>query len=1035
MKKISVLFTFLVFMGFQLLQAQTQKVTGTITSSDDGMPVPGANIIVKGTTLGTITDIDGHYVLAAPSSATILEYSFVGLKTQEVSIDGRSVIDVVLEADHFNLDEVIVSGVASGTPRKKLSVSVAKVSEKQLQQAPASSAAGALQGKVAGVTVVQASGTPGSAAAIRLRGATSIRGNSAPLIIVDGVQIEGTLADIAVDDIQSMEVVKGAAASALYGSKAGNGVVVIQTKRGKGLAKGQTIVTVRGEYGTSQLAKEMPVAQHHAYQLSDDWASETRYTKYANTTIYGDLPSQTNPDSVGILLTGSLLGDDDHYLDNPFGTYSDHLDDFFAGGAYSTLYASVMSNMEKTNFNVSFEDSHQGGIVTMVDGYKRQNFRFNIDHRFTDKFSVTISNLYARSETDNSSLDFFGLLHLTPDMDLYRNNIDGSPYYLLVDQFGTTDNPLYPIDNTDNTSNRSRFLGAYSFFYHPTNWLSFDGTYSFEKQDNRGSFYRPYGYLTRGSYNSGGTKGSMSKSYGTELTQAAQITANLNKQFGDFTTKAKVSYRWEDDTWSGFNTGSNDFAVRGVPDFSAIDQDKAYNGSYTGQTVAENIFGIVDVDYKAKYIGSFLYRYDGASQFGANERWQSYYRVSGAWRISEDFSIPGISELKVRAAHGTSGQRPPWNAQYETYSLVGGNVTKNTLGNANLKPSKIIETEVGLNVEFLRRFDFEFVYSKTDAEDQFYPVPLPASAGFVSQWQNMGTLSSDVFEATFGAKIINSQHFNWDLNVTFDRIRQTVTKLNVAPFTMGARGNSTSPGAYYIAEGFVFGTIFGERFLRSMDDMADQLQRTGSEQSIDDYAINSDGYVIPAGTEGTSYEKIIVQTDDEGNALNQQIGDANPDFRFGFANTFTFYGFTLYALLDWKQGGDIYNLTNQWMFRDNIGAEMDMYGVPEYQKKTYDYYQSIYNVASPSSHFVEDGTYVKLRELSFYYSINKEFFNFFKSLRIGVIGRNLITWTNYSGYDPELGSSEGAGDSTVQAWDDFQYPNYRTFSGSIELKF
>ena len=299
----------------------------------------------------------------------------------------------------------------------------------------------------------------------------------------------------------------------------------------------------------------------------------------------------------------------------------------------------------------------------------------------------------------------------------------------------------------------------------------------------------------------------------------------------------------------------------------------------------------------------------------------------------------------------------------------------------------------------------------------------------------MGTLSSDVFEATFGAKIINSQHFNWDLNVTFDRIRQTVTKLNVAPFTMGARGNSTSPGAYYIAEGFVFGTIFGERFLRSMDDMADQLQRTGSEQTIADYTINSDGYVIPAGTEGTSYEKIVVQTDDEGNALNQQIGDANPDFRFGFANTFTFYGFTLYALLDWKQGGDIYNLTNQWMFRDNIGAEMDMYGVPDYQKKTYDYYQSIYNVASPSSHFVEDGTYVKLRELSFYYSINKEFFNFFKSLRIGVIGRNLITWTNYSGYDPELGSSEGAGDSTVQAWDDFQYPNYRTFSGSIELKF
>jgi TonB-linked SusC/RagA family outer membrane protein len=1035
MKKISVLFTVLVFFGFQFLQAQTQQITGTITSSEDGLPVPGANIIVKGTTVGTVTDIDGQYVLAAPANATILEYSFVGLKTQEVSIDGRSVIDVILEPDQFNLDEVIVSGVASGTPRKKMSVSVAKVSEKQLKEAPATSAASALQGKVAGVTVVQATGNPGSAASIRLRGATAIRGSSAPLIIVDGVQIEGTLADINVDDIASMEVVKGAAASALYGSKAGNGVVVISTKRGRSLGKGQTIVTLRGEYGTSQLAKEMPIAQHHAYKLADDWASETRYTKYANTSIYGDQSGQTNPDSIGILLDGSLLGEDDHYLDNPFGRYSDHIADFFSGGNYSTFYASVMSNMDKTNFNISYENSHQQGIIYQVNGFKRQNFRFNVDHRFSDKFSVSLSNLYANSETDNSSLDFFSLLHLTPDMDLYRKNIDGTPYYLLVDQFGTTDNPLYPISQTDNISNRSRFLGAYSFTYNPTDWLKFDGAYSFEKQDNRGSFYRPYGYLTRGSYNSGGTKGRMSKNYGTELAQAFQVTVNFNKQFGDFTTKAKISYRWEDDTWSGFNTGSRDFKVRGVPDFSAIDQDKAYNGSYTGQTIAENIFGILDVDYKAKYIGSVLYRYDGASQFGANERWQPYYRVSGAWRISEDFNIPGISELKIRASHGTSGQRPPWNARYETYSLSGGNVTKNTLGNADLKPSKIIETEVGLNVEFLKRFDFEFVYSKTDAEDQHYPVPLPASAGFAYQWQNMGTLSSNVFEATLGAHLISSQNFTWNMNITFDRIRQEVTKLNVAPFTMGARGNSTSPGAYYIAEGFIFGTIYGERFLRSLDEMADQLERTGSEQTIDDYTINSDGYVIPAGTEGTRFEKVFVQTDDDGNPLNQQIGDANPDFRVGFANTFSLYGFTLYTLIDWKQGGDIYNLTNQWMYRDNIGAEMDMYGVPEYKKKTYDYYQSIYNVASPSSHFVEDGTYVKLREVSLYYSIDKEFFNFFKHLRIGVIGRNLITWTNYTGYDPEVGSSEGAGDSTIQAWDEFRYPNFRTFSGSIELKF
>lgn len=1033
MKKISVLFTILMFLGLYVVQAQTQQITGTITSSEDGLPVPGASIVVFGTTMGTVTDVDGNYVLSAPTSAARLEFSFIGLKTQLLSIDGRSVIDVVMEPDNFNLDEVIVSGVASGTPRKKLSVSVTKIGGEALKEAPATSAASALQGKLAGVTVVQATGNPGSAANIRLRGATAIRGSSYPLIIVDGVQIEGTLADINVDDIESMEVVKGAAASALFGSKAGNGVIVIATKRGKGLARGQTTVTLRGEYGMSQLAREMPMAKHHANKLADDWASETRYTKYDGVVTYGDDPSQTNPDSLGIILGGGLIGEDDHYLDNPFGSYTDHLQDFFSGGNYYTLYANVASRLENTNFSISYENSHQQGIIYQVEGYKRQNFRFNIDHSFSDKFSVSLSNLYLQTDTDNSSLDFFSLLHLTPDMDLYKNNADGTPYYLLVDQFGTTDNPLYPISQTDNHSYRNRFMGAYSFKYAPVSWLILDGTYSFEKQNNNGTFYQPYGYLTRGSYPQG-TLGNMSKNYSEELAQAAQFTANVNKQWGDFTTKFKASFRYENNEWEGFNTGSSDFKVRDVPDFGAIDQDKAYNGSYTGQTVSYNIFGIADVDYKAKYIGSFLYRYDGASQFGANERWAPYYRVSAAWRISEDFSIPGIDELKIRAAHGTSGIRPPWNAQYETYSLSGGNVTKNTLGNANLKPSKIIETEVGLNVDFLKRFNFEFVYSKTDAEDQHYPVPLPASAGFSYQWQNMGTLSSNVFEATLGTRIISTRLVNWNLNVTFDRIRQEVTKLNVAPFTMGARGNSTSPGAYYIAEGFVFGTLFGERFLRSMDEMADQLQRTGSEETIDMYTINSDGYVIPAGTEGTKYEKVIVQTDDDGNALNQQIGDANPDFRLGFANNLTIGGFTIYALVDWKQGGDIYNLTNQWMFRDNIGAEMDMYGVPDYKKKTYDYYQSIYNVASPSSHFVEDGTYVKLRELSVYYTLNLNK-KYLKYLRVGVIGRNLITWTNYSGYDPEIGSSEGSGDSTIQAWDDFQYPNFRTFSGSIEIKF
>ncbi len=1034
MKKVSVLLTFLVFLGLQLVQAQTQQITGTVTSAEDGLGVPGASIVVRGTTIGTVTDIDGNYTLAAPADATWLIYSFIGLKTQDVSIDGRGTIDVVLEADQFKLDEVIVSGVASGTPRKKLSVSVAKVGEEALKEVPATSAASALSGKVAGVTVVQATGTPGSGANIRLRGATNIYGNSYPLIIVDGVQMEGSLAEINVDDIESMEVVKGASASALYGSKAGNGVIVISTKRGSGLAKGQTVVTLRSEYGKSQIAHMMELTEHHAFTLSDDYASESRYTKYDGATFYGDDPSQTNPDSIGKLLSGSRNLDPDGYMDNPYGVYRDPMGEAFQGGSYYTLYANVMANTDKTNFSVSFENSSQSGIIYKLTGFQRQNFRFNVDHRFSEKFSVSLSNMYILSKTDNKAFNFFDLYHQAPDTDLNRVGPDGKKYDIRSDPFTTEANPLYALEYSTDEQTRNRFMGAYSFAYTPVDWLKFDGHYSFEKIDRRQNYLEPLGYMNWGSYPDV-TKGRMTKNYRDDYSQALQFTANLNKMFGDITFKAKASYRLEQYEWSGFNTGGRDFRVTNIPDFNGMDQAKAYNGSYMGKTVAENIFGIVDVDYQAKYIGSFLYRYDGASQFGENERWQPYYRASGAWRITEDFDIPGISELKIRAAHGTSGNRPPWYAQYETWSFVGGNPVKSTLGNKDLKPSKIIETEIGLNMEFLDMFEFEFVYSMTDAKDQYYAVPLPAGSGYPYQWRNMATLSSTALEATLGAHLINTPDFTWNMNITWDRIRQEVTEMLVPPFTMGARGNSTDPGAYYVAEGYVFGTIYGIKFLRDLDAMADQLARTESTETIDDYTLNSDGYVIPAGTEGTRYESAVVETDDDGNNLVQTIGDANPDFRLAFANTLSFKGFTLYALIDWKQGGDIYNMTNQWNYRDDLSADEDMFDVPDAQKKTTAYFQSLYHVNDLNSHFIEDGTYVKIRELSLYYTIDKEFFNFFKNLRIGVIGRNLYTFTNYRGFDPEIGSSEGDGNSTIQAYDDFQYPNFRTISGSIELKF
>ncbi|MBN1821213.1 MAG: SusC/RagA family TonB-linked outer membrane protein [Prolixibacteraceae bacterium] len=1044
MKKIMLLIAIVFFIGGQLLYAQTKEISGVVTNSEDGSTIPGASVVAVGTTLGTVTDIDGNFSLIVPNDAQTLMVSFVGMKTLEVPIGSQTSFQIALVPDVFGLDEVVVAGVASGTPRKKLSISVGKVGEEELKQVPASSAAGALQGKVSGVTIVKANGNPGSAASIRLRGATALRGGQDPLIIIDGVMLEGTLQDINVDDISSMEVVKGAAASALYGSRAGNGVIVITTKRGEGLAAGQTIVTVRNEYGHSGLAKQMDISTHHYYKLKDDWATETRFTKYLNTVMYGELPEHTDPNLVGTLVSGSRLLDDDHYMDNPFGVVHDHLSDFYSGGSFYTNYVSVASNMNRTKFMVSFENSDQQGIIHGVNGYKRKNFRLNVDHRFSDKFTFTTSNLIVKAETDNSSIDFFSLMQLQPDMNLHAKNPDGTDYRLKVDQFGTTLNPLYPISQVTSTSYRNRLLSSYGFTYTPANWMSVEGMYSFEKQDNYSNYMEPKGYLTLDSYDSGGTGGYMSKGSSQQMAQVVQLTANFNKQFGDWTTKAKLSYLYEDNHWESFGTSAYIFSVNGIPQFNVMDQSTSTNNSSEGDIRAENIFGILDVDYKSKYIGSFLYRYDGASQFGENEKWNPYFRASGAYRITEDFPIEGISELKIRAAYGTSGNRPPWNAQYETFNISGGTPVKNQLGNKNLKPSKILEQEVGLNMEFLKKFEFEFVWSKTDAKDQHWPVPLPASQGYKTQWQNMGTLTSNVLEATLGARLVEKKDFLWKLSLTWDRVRQEITQLDVAPFTTGARGNSGDPGAFFIREGAVFGSVFGEYFLRSMDEMKDQLALLGETKyagkTIDDFTQNCDGYIIPKGTEGTYKEIPVKKLDANGNPETTQIGDMNPDFHMGIANTVSWKGLDLYVLLDWKQGGDIYSLTNQWMYRDDRGADMDQFGKPENQKKTYDYYKALYNVNTYNNHFVEDGTYLKVREVSLYYNVSKSVLNkvlggFIKEFKVGVIGRNLLTFTNYSGYDPEVGSTEGSGDNTIQAWDEFAYPNYRTLTGSIEFKF
>ena len=1043
MKKLSLLIVLFVF-GVSTLFAQTRVITGTVTSSIEGEgPIPGVSVVVVGTTVGALTDMSGKYSLSVPVNAKSITFTFVGMKTQEVVLKGQNVIDVVMSEDLLNLDEVIVTGVAAGTPKKKMAVSVERVGENQLKEVFASSASSALQGKVSGVTVISSTGEPGSAATILVRGATQISGSQAPLIILDGAIMEGTLGDINVDDIESMEVVKGASASALYGSRAGNGVIAVTTRRGNLLTEGKTEVIVRNEYGKTALAKKYDLATHHAWALASDQSS-FKYTRYDGVTY----PANYTGTMGGF--TGSRYLEDDQYMDNPYAVLYDHESSMFKGNDFYTNYISVGSNLGKTNFLVSFENNVQSGLLVETTGYKRNSFRVNVDHKVSDKLSISASNLYVKSYTQDPGGDskynggiFFNLLLSAPDTDFSQANPDGQPYLFLPNAWETTtENPIYGVWKNKNSNNRDRMLGTYSAKYNITSSLNLEGKYAFEYSTVRNEQYSPYDTYQRSGSDPVYSKGSLYIYNSRMLSQNAQVTANFNQKFGDFNTRAKLSYLFERTAFLSNSATGYDFSLNGVPTFDAIVGDKSIT-SYKDEIIAKNYFGILYIDYKDKYIFDGMARYDGSSLFGSDARWNPYFRVSGAYRLTEDLPIPGIQEFKLRAAYGTAGQRPGFADQYEVMAISNGNVSKSQFGNSLLKPSLSKEVEVGLNIDFLNRFSFELVHSNNNTTDQILAIPLAVQyGGWPEQIRNAGSLNSKVWEASLNAQIVKKGGFTYNIGFIFDNVRTKITKLDAPPYQTGPQGQEANK-TFYIREGETFGVMYGYAWVKSLAEMSQQLATTDNaatwydDTKIDSYTMNSDGYVIIKGTEGTTSELPIKKLGADGKAWFGKIGNTNPKFKLSMTNNFSYKGFGLYALLEWKNGGDLYNRSAQWLTRDNRNGIMDQFGKPDYLKKAIPYYKGFYDVNTCNQFWVEDASYLKLREVSISYSVPRKALEGFakgyiKGIKLAFIGKNLITVSNYSGYDPEVQTTDG---TQYYSYDFMGYPNYRSYSASLEFKF
>lgn len=1019
--------------------AQERTVSGTVTATEDGSPLPGVNVIIKGTTSGTSTDADGKYSLSFSANAnSALVFSFIGLQTQEVLIGDRAVVDVSLALDVTQLSEVVVSGVAGATTREKLTVSVTKIGKERLNVVTANSLATSLSGKVAGVRMSNPSGSPGGNADVLLRADNNLNNvGSSPLIMLDGMILTGPLSAINADDVESFEVIKGAAASALYGSRAGNGVIFITTKRGNSVDMNRVKVTVRNEVGVQYIGNTVDLATHHPYALAADAADfKGQYTKYAGVTYpAGYRDGGWHPDIVG-----NRVVDTDHFLDNEYGITRDQQEEFFEKGVNYTNYISLASRSNKSAVFASFENNAQSGIIMNTDGFKRQNFRLNYDLDIAPWLKLTTSNLFINTSSNSVAGGggvFFNIVLAEPDANLHTLNPDGQPYYLRMNQFnGETVNPLYTLYKEKREDLTRRWLGNYAANVELASWINVDLSQTIEitnyryTRNNPKDTWTPTGG-TPETFGMSYTNGGLYKYSSESVSKNTQATINMAGKFGDFGLKGKLSYLYENRNFTDFDVSASQYAVKDIENFDNF-TDINNASSYTEDEIAQNYFAILGVDWKDKVLFDGMYRYDGSSLFGADARWNGYYRLSGAYRISQDFKIPGIDELKIRAAYGTAGIRPGFSWQYETYTLNNGVTAPDQAGNSLLKPSQTAETEIGLNVSFLKMFTFEGVYAQSKTTDQFLNVPLIPfiNDGFSSQYQNAGTVESSTIELTLGANWLKQGAFTWTTNIVFSRSRSKITELPIAPYVFGATDGGAQ-SIFYVKEGETYGAMYGYKWVRSLEQMEKQL---GGGETIADYEINSDGYVIPAGSEGTANERAIKLKDENGAFLFTKIGNGNADFNMGIANTVAWKGVSFYFLLDIKKGGDVYNSKNQWLTRDLRNKDMDMSGVAASEKKAYDYWVNFYDTNTPNAYWVEDGSFVKVRELALGYSLPSEMLSSFlkgafKGVNVKFVGRNLLTFSNYKGYDPEVGSVR-------QPYDGIgKYPNFRNYAVSLTLDF
>ncbi|TVP74655.1 MAG: hypothetical protein EA352_10265, partial [Gemmatimonadales bacterium] len=675
---------------------------------------------------------------------------------------------------------------------------------------------------------------------------------------------------------------------------------------------------------------------------------------------------------------------------------------------------------------------------------------------------------------EGSGNPIFALTRMPAGVDLPAEDDDGSGQVILrPDPFNDNMNPLNVLNNREYSQDRGRFLGSATARWMPVDWFTLDANFSYDRLDQDWQDFFPKGYRTLAP-NASLNEGQLFRQSSLVEAMNSSITGQFRWSRGDLSNTTQVRYLFEREDFEQTNVTGEQFAVDGVPTISNTNTDRLSAGSSLQSIRSDGVFLISNFDYRDRYIVDALVRNDGYSVFGPDERRHFYYRGALAYRISEEewFDIPNVNELKLFYSYGTAGNTPSFAAQYETYSVAAGSVSPQTLGNRSLKPEFAIEQEMGVEAILADRFSVDLVYARSEVRDQILQVPTLAFTGFSSQFQNAGTLESNTVEFGLNASVMQRQDFTWNSRVLFDRTRSEITQLNRTPFSVGVAGQNLG-SVFYVREGERIGTFYGVQ-------VAENCGHLPAEVDCSQFDVNDDGLLVWVGDAGSwrnGWDTFIDEDGQErqywgstapftirggavswgapivGEGVDRVTGETTtflplgstvPDYTISLSNTFSYRGFTVYGLIDAVQGFKVYNQPLQWATFQNYSGIMDQRGKPENEQKPVGYYDALYGVSGlqPSSAFVDDASFIKLRELSVRYRAGQDILERFpvlggvEALTVSLTGRNLWTRTDYDGYDPEVGRAGGSvGSAALARVDGFNYPNFRTWTFGLELNF